>query len=101
MPFVFIIIGIVMVAAGLQGNSMKLAGLVKNDLFGTPSFLYWFLAIMVIGALGYISAIRPLSRAFLVLVLIVLVLANDKNTSSGLIEKFQQSFDEIAAGKAS
>lgn len=69
--------------------------LLKGDLSGSHNFFYWILAILLIGSLGYIKNFEGLSRAFLVLVLVVLVLADDKQTNAGFFKKFQQSIAEI------
>ena len=101
MPFVFAIVGIVFVVAGVRGKSDDLLTLLKNDFAGDGNFIYWVLSIAVIGSLGYVDEIRPLSRAFLAVVLIVLILAEDKESGAGgFFVKFQKSIAEIS-GKAS
>jgi len=85
--FVFIIVGVVFVVAGVRGTQKELWAQLQNDFSpnGEPqksdptkhSFLPWFSAILVIGALGYIEDLKPVSRAFLVLVIIVLFLSNN------------------------
>jgi len=99
MPFVFIIAGIVLLVSGVRETSSELLTLLKGDVTGPKNFGNWILAILLIGALGYIQDFRSLSRAFLVLVLIVLVIAEDKNTSGGFFSKFTESFNSIT-GKA-
>lgn len=76
MPFAFIIIGLVLLVSGVKGTNDKLASLVKNDFSGSNSYIRWMFAILVIGALGYIKQIEPVSRMFLILVVIVLILSN-------------------------
>lgn len=100
MPFAFIIAGIVLLTAGVRGQSNKLVTLIKGDLTGSNNFFYWILSILLIGSLGYIEDFKALSRAFLVLVLLVLVLANDKGTNGGFVVKFQEAVKEIT-GKES
>src|SRR5271156_1965275 len=39
-------------------------------------FLFWLAAIILIGAIGYIDELAPISNALLVLVLVVLFLSN-------------------------
>jgi hypothetical protein len=97
MPFVFAIAGIVFIVAGVRGTSDDLLTLLKNDLSGDGNFIYWILSIAIIGALGYIEPLRPISRAFLVLIIVVLVLAEDKTAagSGGFFDKFQDSIREI------
>ncbi len=96
MPFAFIIAGIVLLVSGVRGSSQSLVTLLKGDLTGSNNFGYWILSILVIGALGYIQDLRVLSRSFLVLVLIVLVIAEDKNGAGGFFTEFQSSVKQIA-----
>lgn len=82
MAFVFIIVGAIVLIAGVKGTQSDLWTLLQKDFSpsqqqaGQHSFLAWFLAILVIGAVGYIQDLRPLSRAFMALVIIVLFLSN-------------------------
>ena len=97
MSFAFAIVGVVLLTAGIRGTSGDLLTLVKDDLSG---FVYWILAIGILGGLGYVDAFRGLSRALLVLVLVVLILAEDKASGTGgFFAKFQESVTQIA-GKA-
>lgn len=76
MPFVIVAIGLVLLAAAYQGRQQELFSLIKQDFTGTPNFLTWIFVIGAIGALGYIPGLKPVSTAFLVLVIIVLFLSN-------------------------
>jgi hypothetical protein len=102
MPFVFIIVGIVLLVSGVRGQSANLLTLLKGDLTGSNNFGYWIFSILVIGAIGYVQDLRQLSRAFLVLVIVVLVLEENKKTSGsgGLLQEFTSAFASIT-GKAS
>ena len=96
MPFAFGIVGIVFIVAGVRGTSAALMKLLQCDLAGQNNFVYWILSILIIGALGYIQDLRALSRAFLVLILVVLVLhEGGKEGGGGLFEKFQSAIAEI------
>ena len=55
---------------------------VKGDFSGQDNFIYWFVAIIIIGAVGYIPKLKPISTAFLALVIVVLFLK--KGSSNGL-----------------
>lgn len=76
MPFTFLFIGAVLVTTGVRGTSSDLWNLLKGDVTGKPSFVPWIVSILAIGALGYVEKLRPFSRAFLVLVIVVLFLHN-------------------------
>jgi hypothetical protein len=96
MPFAFALTGLVLLIAGVRGTSDDLLKLVAGDVTGDNSFIYWILAIAVLGALGYVDTLRPLSRGLLLLVLVVLVLTEGKKTGSGgLFQKFTQAVNTI------
>jgi hypothetical protein len=84
MPFIFIGSGLVLVLVGLNGDPAKLYSLIAADFQGPNSFIYWLLAILILGALGYIKGLEQLSKLFLILVLIVLFLDN-----GGFFQQFQ------------
>ena len=97
MPFAFLIAGIVLIAAGVNGKSSDLLTLLKGDLTGSNNFVYWIVSILVVGAIGYIKDLQSLSRAFLVLVIIVLILNEDKN-GKGFFTEFQSAVSGITKG---
>ena len=84
MPFLFIIIGVVMVTAAVRDTvtdsavtkQQGLTTLLVNDFTGKNNFVYWVLSILIVGALGYIKPLEPVSRAFMLLIVIVLFLSN-------------------------
>jgi type IV secretory pathway VirB2 component (pilin) len=99
MPFVFLVVGIVFVASGVRGTSQDLLNLLTNDLKGPNNFIYWVLAIAAIGGLGYVADLRSFSRALLALVLIVLILAENKQQGSGgLFVKLEDAVKQITGG---
>ena len=84
MPFALVIIGVVLLVAGIRNTQCILFAEVEGDFTGTDNFFYWFLAIMIIGALGYVPKLKPISTALLVLVIVVLFLhKGNPTTSSG------------------
>jgi type IV secretory pathway VirB2 component (pilin) len=110
MPFVFAIIGAVLLIAGIRGGSAAaneahpsetLVSLVHDDLIGPQNFIYWIVSILLIGALGYIDGVKNFSRALMVLVLIVLVLAEEKKSGhGGFFTEFRQGINQISGGAA-
>lgn len=88
MPFALLIIGVWLLIAGVRDTAGPatqpgtLFYLLHGDFTGPNNFIYWFLAIVLIGALGYIPRLKPLSTAFLALVLVVLFLK--KGNASGV-----------------
>ena len=90
MPFALIIIGTVFLVAGVRDKSDELLTLLKSDFTGPDNFLYWMVSILLIGAIGYIKPAQPFSRAFLVLLIVVLFLTNGnpKLNGGGFFAKF-------------
>lgn len=74
-----------LVLVGLNGDPAKLYALIASDFQGKNSFIYWMVAILILGALGYIPGLEKLSKLFMLLVLIVLFLDN-----GGFFNQFQQ-----------
>lgn len=85
MPFALIVAGIVMLVASVRNTQSDLWVLLRGDFTGSGNFIYWFISIMLIGSIGYVKALRPLSNAFLTLVLIVLFLSR-----KGFFAQFQR-----------
>jgi flagellar biosynthesis component FlhA len=96
-PFAFIIVGTVLLISGVKGTSQDLLSLVKGDLTGSNNFVYWIIAILVVGSIGYIPGFRKFSIAFLSLVLIVLFLkeGNPNGSGGGFFQEFQNSISQI------
>lgn len=94
MPFVFGILGILFIVSGVRGtvtgSNPNLVGLVKSDLTGQPNYTEWMAAILVLGALGYINQLRSLSRAFMALVIIRLLLDN-----RGFFAQFEKQITSV------
>lgn len=96
MPLVFITTGALLIITALKGSPSDLYALLKYDFWQRQphGFVYWFIAIVVLGSLGYIPSLKSLSRMFLILVLVVLLLEN-----KGFFAQLQ-SFIKSAGGKA-
>lgn len=86
MPFAFLIVGTVFVVAAVRGTTDQLIALLKNDFTGKGNYVFWLVSILAIGAVGYIPDLKPVSRAFLALVVVVLFLTNENK--GGVFEKF-------------
>lgn len=74
MPFALIVFGLVLTVASVRGRENDLFALLKSELTGPNNFVYWFLAIVAIGSIGYIPRLRGFANAFMALVLIALLL---------------------------
>jgi hypothetical protein len=88
--------------SGVMGNGDKLLTLVKGDLTGPKNYIYWAISIMILGALGYVEDLKPLSRSMLVLVLIVLVLSDDTGQGQGgFFAEFEKALSQISGSNTS
>lgn len=90
MPLFLVLLGVLFLTAAVRGNkcdgqqcSDLLFSTLKDDFTGPNNFIYWGIALFVIGAAGYYKPFKPLSNAFLILVIVVLLLSN-----RGFFEKF-------------
>lgn len=96
MPFALLIIGVWLLIAGVRNTAGPasspgtLFALLHGDFTGSDNFAYWFIAIILIGAVGYIPKVRSVSVAFLTLILVVLFLK--KGSSNGVGGGFFSQF---------
>jgi hypothetical protein len=107
MPFALLIIGAVLLISAARGTTETVASstggaagpglfvLIESDFTGTDNFIFWFVAILLIGALGYVQKLRPLSIAFLALVIIVLFLRRGTGFFSQFVSAISTS--QVAA----
>jgi hypothetical protein len=86
MPFVLIIAGVVLIISAVRNTQQQLFYLLALDFTGPHNFIFWFLSILLIGALGYIPKAKPLSDGFLILVILVLFLKK----GTGFFDMFQK-----------
>lgn len=112
MPFALLIIGIVLLIAAVRNtygatNAVTggpgLGALLQNDFTGSNNFVYWVVAILIIGALGYIPKLKPLSVALLTLVIIVLLISkgNPSNTGGGFFQQLTTALGTTTQGSSS
>lgn len=92
MPFALAIIGIVILISAIRGTSGALFSTLKSDFTGSGNFLYWVIAILVVGSIGYVKKLQPISSAFLALLLIVLFISN-----KGFFAQFQSGISGAAS----
>jgi uncharacterized membrane protein YgcG len=75
MPLVAILAGLVMLDLAFRGTEHEFAQQAESD-FGGSSFLSWFGAVTILGAIGFFAPLRQLSNLAMALVIVVLVLRN-------------------------
>lgn len=76
MPIAAIIIGILLIDVAFRGTEHKFATQLGQDFGQGSQFWSWAAAIGIIGALGYVDALRKVSNLLLGLIIIVMVLRN-------------------------
>lgn len=94
MPLLFIGSGLILILTALKGDPDKLWTLLEGDFSGDNNYVYWMVSILVLGALGYAAPLRGLSRLFMALVVIVLLLDN-----KGFFAKLQEFIDSSKQGE--
>lgn len=98
MPFVLILAGVVLIISAVRNTQQQLFYLLALDFTGPNNFVYWFLSILVIGAIGYVPKLKPLSDGFLILVILVLFLKKGKpGAGGGFFEAFQRGIGSTTA----
>lgn len=79
MAYILIALGVMIAYLDYMGSAnLKSAGnLAWKELFGDAHpFYVWIGAIAIVGVIGYVEDLRPISTAFLVLILLAIVLSH-------------------------
>lgn len=99
MGFALIFVGILLALSAVRGTTGDLARLVTGDLTGSGSFVWWLVVLMLIGVIGYIPPFRLLSRAFLAIVILALLLTkgNPNLPQGGLFGQFNAELSKATA----
>ncbi|MDE2101043.1 MAG: hypothetical protein KGL39_27600 [Patescibacteria group bacterium] len=102
MPFFLIIFGSMLIASGVNGKTSDLMDQLKKDGSG---FLAFGAAVLVLGLLGTIETVRPVSKALLVLLFVAFLLKNGKNvvenSRSAVMDKTLTGSADVPAPAAS
>ena len=91
MPLALAFFGILFLVAGVRDKQDDLFQLLEGDFTGPHNFLYWIVAILAVGLIGYVPRVKPLSTAFMVLLLVVMFLAN-----GAFFQKFQEAIESTS-----
>jgi hypothetical protein len=100
MAFALSFIGALLIVLGFQNTYAPFGTLVAGDFTGKNNFVYWLVALGVVGAIGYAKDLQGFSRAFMGLIIVVMILANKgffSNLESGLSSGTSQSDSVIGA----
>jgi len=74
MALALLLAGVLLVVAAVRDQQSTLFALVKGDLTGDNNFVQWAAALLLVGAIGYVPRLRPVSIALLTLVLLAIFL---------------------------
>ena len=94
MPFALVAVGMLLIITGFQNTYSQFGSQVAKDFTGEGNFIYWVVAIGVVGLIGYNKNMETFSRTFIALILVVIFLSN-----SGFAEKFTQALKEGTSTK--
>lgn len=112
MPFALIIIGVVLLVTSIRNTygattpqgGPGLGTLLQADFTGPNNFVFWVVAILAIGALGYVPKLKGLSTAFLGLVIVVLFLTKGNpstGSGGGFFAQFSQGLSSTTSAQPS
>lgn len=111
MPFVLVIIGTTLLITSIRNTygtktssgSPGLGGLLQGDFTGSPNFTYWIFALLIIGSIGYIPKLKPVSSALLGLVILVLILTkgNPSAVGGGFFAQLTQQLQTTTTAQSS
>jgi hypothetical protein len=90
MPFVFLIVGLMILVIGVRGQSNTAIKLLQSEFTGANSFIQWFLAIMILGLVGYYKPIKPLSDGLIGLVILAMIL--NEQSQNNIFGALEQAF---------
>lgn len=78
MPFALLIIGLLLVVTSAKDTHVQFGKQVASDFTGQNNFFVWILAVGIVGFVGYVEKLRPISNMFLALILLAMFLSNSR-----------------------
>lgn len=79
MAWAFLFIGMLFIISAWKDKQSDLFALLQEDFTGQDNFFFWVLAIIILVSIGTFKPIRPITDAFLGLIVLVIVIAPYKN----------------------
>ncbi len=97
MAFLALVIGVVLIVSAIRNTHSDLLGALGQDV---PGFVVWGAAIFGVAVIGFIPGLKPVSRALLALVVVVIVLTNYKQILAGFQGTWQGAPAQAAGTEA-
>ncbi len=91
MPFALVFLGLVMVVSGAKNTYKQLGAELISDFTGEGNFIWWVVAIGAVGSIGYYKPAKGFSSAFMALIVVSMLLAQQKNGAGGFFGQFTEA----------
>jgi hypothetical protein len=88
MPYALVTIGLILIITGARDTYSRLGQQLQSDFSGNQNFVFWVVAIGSVGAVGYVQQLRTFATTFMALIIVALLLSEQKNGSTGFFGKF-------------
>lgn len=79
MAWAFLFIGALLLITAWKNKQKELFKLLQDDFSGDTNFFFWVLAIIALVAIGTFKPVRPVTDAFLGLIVLVIIIAPYRN----------------------
>ena len=96
MPIVLLILAVVIIAIAIRGHAADAGALLASEFTGPNSFIQPFLAILILGSIGFWKPARPFADGFIALVILSLFL----NKGTGFFSQLEKAFQNTSAAPA-
>lgn len=97
MAWALLIFGVIAIMAAWKNRTDELFQVLKDNFTGQSSFVVWIIAIIFIAIIGVNKTLRPITDAFLTLVIIVIVLGAYKRNKN-LLDLFISELKKGTSG---
>jgi hypothetical protein len=96
MPFALVVVGLIMIVVGVRGTQKEFGAQLASDFTGDGNFIWWLASLGAVGAVGYVPQLRQFSIAFMTLIIIAMLIAQQKagGASGGFFEKLSQALQQ-------
>jgi uncharacterized membrane protein YwzB len=95
MPFIFLLVGLILLVVGIRGTQKELASVIVDLFTGPNNLTFWALAMIAVGSFGYVPQLRKLAIGLMVLILVSLVLSKQ---NQGFFQQFLDQFSQATSG---